>query len=81
MPIYEYKCKNCKQEVEIFLKTINTKNINCPQCGSDKLEKQWSVPAVLKGSGAVSGEMPCCGSSERCEMPQCPANMGCGGEH
>lgn len=76
MPIYEYKCENCNQDVEIFHKTLKVENILCPQCGSDKLEKQWSVPGFLKNSGASSEEMPCGQSSESCKMPYCPAKKG-----
>jgi putative FmdB family regulatory protein len=77
MPIYEYKCKSCENEVEVFVKSINTTAINCPQCGSDQLEKQWSVPGFLK-SNIAPAEMPCGHNRENCGMPQCPANTGCG---
>lgn len=76
MPIYEYKCKNCEQEVEIFQKTLETKSTLCPQCGSDNLEKQWSVPGFLKSGASKPEEMPCGHSSESCEMPYCPAKKG-----
>ncbi|MFC2155859.1 FmdB family zinc ribbon protein [Acidobacteriota bacterium] len=78
MPIYEYKCNSCENEVEIFVKSINKTATNCPQCGSDQLEKQWSVPGFLKSSSTAPEEMPCCQNKENCEMPQCPANTGCG---
>ncbi|MCK5058937.1 MAG: zinc ribbon domain-containing protein [Candidatus Aminicenantes bacterium] len=76
MPIYEYKCNKCGSEVEIFVKSINTTAINCPQCGSDQLEKQWSVPGFLKSRRSAQAEMPCGHNREDCETPQCPANTG-----
>lgn len=53
MPIYEFKCKNCKHEYEIYKKFSETnKDYNCPKCKSDfvdrvvsknnfKLKGQW----------------------------------------
>jgi putative FmdB family regulatory protein len=76
MPIYEYVCKSCEKEVEILVKSINTKTVYCPECGSDKLDKQWSVPGLLKGSGSSFDEMPCGHSGESCNMPSCPAKNG-----
>ncbi|MCK4763620.1 MAG: zinc ribbon domain-containing protein [Candidatus Aminicenantes bacterium] len=80
MPIYEYKCENCRKDVEIFLKTISSPAVTCPHCGSDKLEKQWSVPAVITNNTPDLSDMPPCGG--QCEMPQsCPASSVCGCAH
>lgn len=78
MPIYEYRCKGCSQEVEILVRTYEEKEVACPHCGSDRLEKQWSVPGVL--TGAQPENVPACDSAAGCRLPyhQCPMGGECG---
>ncbi len=41
MPIYEYRCKKCGSEFELYLKS--SKQVpTCPDCGSKSLEKKMS---------------------------------------
>lgn len=42
MPIYEYYCKNCKENFEKLILNNSTK-INCPKCGSEEIIKKFSV--------------------------------------
>ena len=51
MPIYEYRCKKCNHQFEVFQK-LNEENLkNCPRCGGP-LQKVISSPAIqFKGSG------------------------------
>lgn len=44
MPIFEYVCRSCKHEFEALVR--GTKVPSCPECSSDDLEKQFSLPAV-----------------------------------
>jgi putative FmdB family regulatory protein len=45
MPIFEYRCRDCAHQFEeLVLKTSGP--ARCPECGSRKLEKLVSVPAV-----------------------------------
>jgi putative FmdB family regulatory protein len=63
MPIFEYVCKDCANQFELFVQS-STK-IECPTCHSKKLEKQLSVfAAVSKGATSTKREMPVapCGS-------------------
>lgn len=41
MPLYEYRCRNCRQKFEevLTLKEHETKKIRCPRCQSPNLEK------------------------------------------
>ncbi len=73
MPLYEYECKACEHQVEIFVPTTSTTPV-CPDCGSKKLTKLLSVigsPVVHssagKGASSEGGE---------CGRPQC-ASGGC----
>ncbi len=42
MPMYEYKCLDCKKEflLALSLKEHETGAATCPSCGSKKLEQQ-----------------------------------------
>ncbi len=71
MPIYEYTCKSCEQKVEILVRTYEEKNLACPHCGSDRLEKLWSVPGVI--TGTQPDRLPYCGRKGMCDIPGCPA--------
>lgn len=54
MPIHEYKCLECGSLPEIFLRTLDSQGVQCPVCGSDKLEKLLSATHALK-AGALCG--------------------------
>jgi len=47
MPAYDYKCKECGKVFEIFRRFSDyDKEIKCPDCGSDKAERIFSVPQI-----------------------------------
>jgi putative FmdB family regulatory protein len=57
MPIYEFKCKKCKEEFEKFVLSYSqVKQVKCPKCGGE-VEKKVSACAVggSGSSGAPSG--------------------------
>lgn len=52
MPIYEYKCTNCGNQLEVMQKISDAPLRECPQCHQNNLEKQWSLSGFqFKGSG------------------------------
>jgi len=52
MPIYEYKCKACGHEFEVFQKMSDKPVKKCEACGKQKAERQISQTSfVLKGTG------------------------------
>ena len=56
MPIYEYRCRNCGKRVsKLFRSMSDVREIPCPHCGEDSLERLISKPAVLRRSGGGSG--------------------------
>ncbi len=73
MPLYEYLCRDCEQEVEVLVRGTEEKP-ECPDCGGAKLMKLLSVPAAHSGgspSGSAGGDPPTgpCGSACGC-FPQ-----------
>jgi putative FmdB family regulatory protein len=50
MPIYQYRCLNCKKRFEVFLsyKEYGVKNILCPHCTSDQVQRQIGRIRIAK---------------------------------
>jgi putative FmdB family regulatory protein len=44
MPIFEYICNGCHHQFEALVR--GTKVPSCPECHSEDLDKQFSLPAV-----------------------------------
>lgn len=76
MPIYEYRCENCGEQVEVLVRSRTSASPTCPNCGSSLLEKLLSVPYVMKGERHPAG-LTCCGQEERCESPPCSTDEVC----
>ncbi len=51
MPIYEYNCSDCNQDVEVFFLSLTEASEEkplCPECGGKKLERIISSVSVAK---------------------------------
>jgi putative FmdB family regulatory protein len=67
MPLYEYRCQDCKRESELLVRTFESEP-ECPQCGSVRMDKLLSViGAPVVGSGSKTRQS----ESETCGKPQC----------
>ncbi len=75
MPIYNYRCQDCGEVVEIFLRSFDARP-RCPQCGSENLEKLVSASYAIKMTDSAPG-LTCCGRTERCESPPCSTGGAC----
>ena len=52
MPIYEYQCKACLEQLEVLQKISDAPLQDCPACGEPALKKKVSAAAFrLKGAG------------------------------
>jgi len=62
MPIYEYKCEECKRDFEILV--YGDKTVECPQCGSTKIKKKFSVFGMSGVEKSTVSTVACssCGS-------------------
>ncbi|MGQ9492861.1 MAG: FmdB family zinc ribbon protein [Anaerolineae bacterium] len=44
MPIYEYRCTQCGEKFDKWLRSMSAaENICCPRCGSQRVEKVISL--------------------------------------
>ena len=73
MPIYEYVCMSCESHFEELVRA--RRDPACPDCGSTKAKRQFSVfaahglstqPSSVKPVGGASGGGGCCGGSCGC---------------
>jgi putative FmdB family regulatory protein len=76
VPIYEYRCQNCGEQVELLVRSGMNAPPPCPNCGSALLERLLSVPYVMTGERRPAGRT-CCGQEERCETPPCSGDRTC----
>lgn len=51
MPIYEYSCKKCGEEIEILHKVDEKPKEPCPACGSRALARKISAAGFRLGGG------------------------------
>ena len=51
MPIYEYNCPSCGNQIE-KIQSINAEAPSCPSCGHNPMERMISSTSfILKGGG------------------------------
>ena len=65
MPIFEYKCIKCEENFEKLVMGSNPQ-INCPKCGSDEVNKKFSVFAASGVDKPVGGSSCTTCSSSSC---------------
>jgi putative FmdB family regulatory protein len=55
MPIYEYRCNECGEEFEKFLRSMSaSKDLCCPKCGSRSVAKVMSLFGTARSSSGSS---------------------------
>ncbi len=58
MPIFEYVCKKCEKNFE-ELTLSSSQKVECPDCGSKKVEKLFSAFSSGSGSGQTANRASC----------------------
>ena len=54
MPLYEYVCKDCESDFEVFHRSFNTiKPVSCIKCESNSVEKKISKVSFKFESGGT----------------------------
>lgn len=81
MPTYQYRCKSCGFEHEVFQRMSDAPLVTCPQCEKDEFERVISAEGgfVLKGSGFYGTDY-CASKSDKsssapaggCSTGSCP---------
>lgn len=52
MPIYEYRCEECRNLFEVLTtSTTSSEEVNCPKCSSHKVKKTISAASFRINSG------------------------------
>lgn len=54
MPVYQYRCTECSQDLEVFQKFTDASLQDCPNCTGQLRKVFSSVGVVFKGSGFYS---------------------------
>ncbi len=64
MPIYEYRCPECGQVFERFVRSANSdETVVCPGCGCKNPERLMSAFSSAGGSGSTGVSASSCGPS------------------
>ncbi|KJU85179.1 regulatory protein, FmdB family [Candidatus Magnetobacterium bavaricum] len=66
MPIYEYLCNNCNQNVELLV--YGNRQVSCPNCGSSDMKKKMSIFGVSGMDKQVKGD---CGGCRKTSCSTC----------
>jgi len=78
MPIFEYKCNDCRKEFEILQLHGQNNELKCSGCGSRNLQKMISAPFLPSSVGKpANDDIRCCGSSSS-EKKECAPGSCCG---
>ncbi len=59
MPIYEYRCFGCGKVYEKLVRTMGAAAPPCPSCGSEEVEKIFSVPGSVGVAATGRGPAAC----------------------
>ena len=59
MPLYEFECKKCGHTFDkvMSIKEMETKKLNCPECGSSTIRKLISSGTINTGLGGYAGKV------------------------
>jgi putative FmdB family regulatory protein len=79
VPIYEYTCKSCDKKFEKLVRAMssatNGAKVKCPECGSTRTARSFSVFAVGADGGKASTAVP---GPEMCQCGRVPGTCGIG---
>jgi putative FmdB family regulatory protein len=59
MPIYEYRCADCRRKVSVFFRSfsaVNHDEARCPHCGGQNLARLVSKVRVIRGASSAGGD-------------------------
>jgi putative FmdB family regulatory protein len=60
MPVYEYRCEECDERFELFVRSMTKQNtFTCPECGSQRIRKNVSLFGIASTGGSVTSTASC----------------------
>jgi len=60
MPIYEYRCGECGDKFEKWVRTLSCQDdVQCPKCGSKRVQKAVSRLGTGGSSSSVFADSSC----------------------
>jgi putative FmdB family regulatory protein len=68
MPIYEYRCEDCKKSFEKLVRRTG-EEVACPSCGQKHLTLQLSTFSAHSGGSHSKSDAPMCPSGGVCPTP------------
>ncbi|WP_022855348.1 FmdB family zinc ribbon protein [Thermodesulfobacterium thermophilum] len=72
MPIYEFKCEDCKTEFEVFLKNKEELgSVECKNCKSKNVKRLMSVVNSIVSGSVGSSDKPRITESHSCPSGSC----------
>jgi putative FmdB family regulatory protein len=76
MPIFDYRCEECRTLYDVLHKGKEIiEDIRCPSCGSLHYTKLISLPGIfMKGSSSAQCERDVCGMDKSCCGGACGLN-------
>lgn len=78
MPIFEYKCNDCKKAFEILQLPGQNSEPKCSYCSSTNLQKVISAPFLPSSVGKpANDDLKCCGSPSDKEAKGCTPGECC----
>lgn len=80
MPTYDYKCRHCDHEWELFQSMTARPVRKCPQCGRPKAERRIGAGAgiIFRGSGFYQTDYRSDSYKKRAEADQQAAQSAAG---
>ncbi|MEW5959096.1 MAG: zinc ribbon domain-containing protein [Chloroflexota bacterium] len=60
MPIYEYGCEDCQQQINVFFRSfaeVETRQVVCPHCHSTHLKRLISGVTIIQPEGQRSQKL------------------------
>ena len=76
MPLFEYRCSECKAKFEVLHKSsVNQEDVFCPVCNSSKNKKLFSSFSASVGNSSAESFNNC--ASGNCSIPETSYGSGC----
>jgi len=70
MPIFEFRCRKCQARFEVLFRSRDEKlSVDCPECGSKKVQRQMSAFSGKIGNTTAGGNS--CGSCAATHCSTC----------